>query len=48
MWVLRAEAHDYFGGRFCELKLTSSLAGGTVGWWVLNLGWGDMIWGWVA
>jgi hypothetical protein len=28
MRVLRAKAHDYFGGRGCGVELTAALAGG--------------------
>jgi hypothetical protein len=32
MRVLRAKAHDYFGGRGCGVELTAALAGGAAGW----------------
>jgi hypothetical protein len=39
MRVLRAKAHDYFGGRGCELKLSTTLGGGAAGWSLRRL-WG--------
>ena len=31
-----------------DLRYDGNMLVGDVGWWVLNLGWGDMIGGWVA
>lgn len=34
--------------RVLRAKAHDYFGWGDVGWWVLNLGWGDMIGGWVA